>query len=180
MVFFTFKKSIFFLAFVITAFVANDSVVVVMAYKNVYGEELQPCSMSGMALTGFTRNGFCTNRIDDRGSHHICIDLSSASGGNFCDVTGQPNWCSSSEMPCHEDPTSRRSCAIEHWCVCQWAFASYIDKAGGCDQIQNIQCDAINIEAMKAYKTQKGYEDAYQCLVERCGLHPNTNFQEEI
>ena len=45
-----------------------------------------------MALTGFTRNGKCTDLVDDEGSHHICIDLSSTEGGDFCEVTGQPDW----------------------------------------------------------------------------------------
>ena len=62
-------------------------------------------------------------------------------------------------------------CDIENWCVCQWAFASYIQKAGGCDAIQDIQCDAINIQALRAYErdTQK-YGQALACLYERCDV----------
>lgn len=52
-------------------------------YLNVYGEELQSCSSSGQALTGYLRNGSCTALVDDGGSHHICIDLSSTSGGGL-------------------------------------------------------------------------------------------------
>ena len=36
-------------------------------YQNVYGEKLQSCSYDGMALTGFTRNGYCVDEIDDQG-----------------------------------------------------------------------------------------------------------------
>merc|ERR1711908_141253 len=92
------------------------------SYTNVLGGDLQKCSGTGMALTGFTRNGQCIDRDDDNGSHHICIDMKSTAGGNFCEVTGQPNWCSSKSMACDGSPTE--SCAVEHWCVCQWAFAS--------------------------------------------------------
>jgi hypothetical protein len=40
-----------------------------------------------MALTGYTRSGQCYAHDDDHGSHHVCIDLSSTTGGNFCAVT---------------------------------------------------------------------------------------------
>ena len=61
-----------------------------------------------MALTGFTRNGKCVDRNDDAGSHHVCIDMTSTSGGNFCTVTGQPNWCSES-MLCNDGVGSVKS-----------------------------------------------------------------------
>jgi len=73
-------------------------------------------------------------------------------------------------MACHDDPTSY-TCDIANWCVCQWAFATYIDKAGGCDAIQDIQCNAINKEALVAYSSNRDkYEEALNCLVERCEL----------
>ena len=127
------------------------------AYLNIYGEDLRECSRDGMALTGYTRSGKCVDQIDDAGSHHICIDLSSVNtntkskgGQNFCQVTGQSNWCDES-MACVNSPYEK--CPIQNWCVCQWAFASYIEKAGGCDQIQDIVCDAINLEAYLSYKS---------------------------
>mmetsp|Transcript_26061 Transcript_26061/g.55007 ORF Transcript_26061/g.55007 Transcript_26061/m.55007 type:complete len:166 (-) Transcript_26061:84-581(-) len=142
-----------------------------VAYENVNGQALQPCSQEGSALTGFTRNGFCVDQYDDVGSHHICINLDSiaSTGMNFCEVTGQSDWCSSTDMPCHED--QNESCSIGNWCVCQWAFASYIEKAGGCDAIQDIQCDAINMQALEAYQRDTGnYGQALACLYERCPL----------
>ena len=141
------------------------------SYENLFGEPLQPCSHDGAALTGYTRNGYCVDQNDDAGSHHICISLGSiaSSGQNFCEVTGQSDWCSSTDMPCHEDQT--QSCAIENWCVCQWAFASYIEKAGGCDAIQDIECSAINMKAMEAYESDYSrYGEALECLMERCLL----------
>lgn len=140
-------------------------------YLNVYGKPLEDCSTKGMALTGFTRDGTCTDEIDDQGSHHICIDLTSTTGGNFCMVTSQPDWCSS-QMPCVGDPSS--DCQVQSWCVCQWAFASYIENAGGCSQIQDIMCGATNMEAYKAYEKEKDNDPkiaaALECLEERCGI----------
>ena len=146
-------------------------------YKNLYGDELQTCSQDGMALTGFTRTGKCVTKNDDKGSHHICIDISSANGGNFCDVTGQSDWCSQ-ESQCSED--SDTYCPIQNWCVCQWAFASYIENAGGCSKIQDIVCESINMEAYKAYKkkmtssriqedSKVKIQNAIDCLESRCG-----------
>ncbi len=119
------------------------------------------------ALTGFTRSGYCVDAKDDVGSHHICIDLSSTTGGNFCEVTGQPNWCSS-QMHCHG---KSGLCPIQNWCVCQWAFASYVKYAGGCEHIQSIKCESVNMYALEAY-TEAGehYEDALHCIQEKCGL----------
>ena len=149
-------------------------------YLNVYGGALQPCSSDGMALTGYMRTGYCVDEQDDSGSHHICIDLSSLGGNannqNFCDVTGQSDWCSAEDMPCHEDLDSY-GCPVTDWCVCQWAFASYIQKSGGCENIQTIVCESINMEALKAYQkmtnkwnAEQKYIDALDCLVDRCGL----------
>ena len=162
-------------------------------YWNVYGQALQSCSSDGMALTGFTRSGSCVEETDDVGSHHICMDLSSTSsnadGSNFCQVTGQSNWCAYDDMPCHEDST-QTGCPVANWCVCQWAFSAYVLQEG-CDQIQTIVCDAINIEAVLAYQkmiaqpsssssassnygqSQSKYQVALDCLVDRCGLDLN-------
>merc|ERR1711871_1200491 len=87
-------------------------------YLNVQGKALEKCSGPNMALTGFTRNGKCVDENDDAGSHHICIDMASNVGGNFCQVTGQPNWCDS-KMACDGDAS--RQCPVKDWCVCQWA-----------------------------------------------------------
>ena len=74
----------------------------------------------------------------------------------------------------HPDSTRKKS-----WyrCVCQWAFTGYIHSAGGCDKIQNVVCEAVNMEALKAY--EKGAKsgasvdggkvaDALACLKQKC------------
>jgi len=161
-------------------------------FLNVYGGTLQSCSQYGMALTGYTRSGQCVERSDDAGSHHICIDLSStgdADGNNFCQVTGQSDWCSYEDMPCHNDGDDYgTTCPIANWCVCQWAFSNYV-LASGCDNIQTIMCESINLEAVLAYKKildqptwysnavsavdPTKYQSALECIVNRCNLDIN-------
>jgi uncharacterized protein (DUF2237 family) len=146
-------------------------------YKNVYGDSLSSCSSDGMALTGYTRTGNCVDQNDDTGSHHICIDMTSTTGGDFCEVTGQSDWCSS-KMPCQENLNDY--CQIQHWCVCQWAFASYIENAGGCDAIQDVVCDAINMQAIVAYQQQSSsqkHRNALNCLVQRCSIRSTNNLE---
>jgi hypothetical protein len=51
--------------------------------------------------------------------------------------------------------------------------------AGGCDAIQDLKCDAINIEVIAAYQevsSQKKYKDALACIVKRCSLSGVTEF----
>ena len=98
-------------------------------YLNINGGELQPCSSDGSALTGYTRTGYCVDQNDDAGSHHICISLGSiaSNGQNFCEVTGQSDWCSGTDMACHHD-SSQETCAIENWCVCQVSKGIFYDR----------------------------------------------------
>jgi hypothetical protein len=95
--------------------------------------------------------------------------MASNAGGNFCTVTGQPDWCSS-HMDCDGD--RRHKCPVEHWCVCEWAFASYVKRAGGCDKIQKIVCEATNAKALEHYKAQQSRDPAIKvaldCLIGRC------------
>ena len=73
-----------------------------------------------------------------------------------------------------EDDNNNDNCPVENWCVCQWAFAEYIKDAGGCDAIQEIICEAVNIKALEAYQAdEEKYDEALDCLKERCGLYDN-------
>ena len=97
-------------------------------------------------------------------------------------MTGQSNWCDSS-MPCDTgnsaaDGWSKGApgeCAVQHWCVCQWEFASYLQSAGGCEHIKTIVCEATNVEAYLAYRKPESAADphiaeALRCLEQRCSL----------
>jgi len=155
------------------AALSSPSALVAAGGLNILGGELQPCSHNGMALTGFTRTGFCEDYDEDTGSHNICIDIPSSKGGNFCTVTGQPDWCSE-PAECHEDK-DKFGCKVEHWCVCEWAFQGYLDYAGGCDQIADIVCESTNKKVIMHYKKKIHEENdeaskvALMCLAERCG-----------
>lgn len=132
----------------------------VSGFQNIYGDELKQCSHDGMALTGFMRKGYCDSEPDDVLFHHICVDLSSVNLHplNFCGTTGQSNWCDEPQL-CHG--SKEKNCEVKNWCVCQWAFAAYIENAGGCENIHDLVCEAINIEA---YKTFKGILDSDEDL----------------
>merc|ERR1719148_16664 len=164
--------------------VSSTKTVVDRTHWNVYGKPLESCSEDGMALTGFTRSGSCVELDEDVGSHHICIDMSSLDGMNpdktdpsqsqdFCQVTGQPDWCASQDMACHED-SNKSDCPVVDWCVCQWAFSAYVNAAGGCDKIQQLKCESTNIEAVWAYNkvhsTRPDIQTALECLVAKCDL----------
>jgi len=126
---------------------------------NIFGEPLEPCSEVGTAMTGFERTGKCEEVDGDAGSHHICIKMKK----DFCDVTEQPNWCGKS-MPCMGESGD---CKIGNWCICQWAYAKYLDKVGDCESSLDLNCAAINQAAVKAYK-KRGEEDALKCLRQKC------------
>lgn len=144
---------------------------------NVYGRDIKMCSQTGMAVTGFTRSGYCASEMEDYGYHHVCVNLKSISGGNFCAVTGQPNWCSG-KLPCVEN--RQKTCPIKNWCVCQWAFSKYIQKAGGCDRINDIVCEATNMAAYEHYRRRildsTEFRDAFKCLESRCNIEKTKSF----
>ena len=112
-------------------------------------------------------------------AYHICIEMDSSEGSNFCTVTGQPNWCDD-QMPCADGAQPGGAseaileCPVRNWCVCEWAFKDYIAAAGGCDAIKNINCDATNALAVAHYEAKEAADPkvaaALACLESRCGL----------
>jgi hypothetical protein len=86
--------------------------------------------------------------------------------------------CCGTDMPCHQDQS--KSCAIENWCVCQWAFASYITKAGGCTAIQDIQCGTNKMQAMKLYKEYNRYCEALDSINVWCMNPKNVEWRNNI
>merc|ERR1719461_953027 len=125
---------------------------------SVLNQPLADCSVGNEATTGFFRNGKCTDGADDSGSHHICVDLQYAEtgDGDFCTLTGQPDWCK--EKQNGKDRV--------HWCVCQWAFARFLEKAD-CSNF-DVKCEATNMKALEAYRGDAKYSQALQCLESKC------------
>ena len=76
--------------------------------RNVFGERLQPCSMS--PLTGFFRNGHCLTGPDGTARHTVCIEATeeflafSKSRGNDL----------STPMPQYAFPGLKPG---DHWCL---------------------------------------------------------------
>merc|ERR1719433_192436 len=73
-------------------------------------------------------------------------------------------------------------CPIGNWCVCQWAFATYIKMAGGCNSIVELVCEATNLAALKAYERSSAQEhlEALACIRQRCGLKAVTSPQQFV
>lgn len=141
-------------------------------HLNVYGEPLATCSKPGGAITGFTRDGHCQEIQDDQGSHHICIHMKP----DFCTKTGQPDWCEETQTECMPDGTgtSPATCKIGNWCICQWAYNSYVNvqqsQGEACKDILTLQCDAVNVAALNAYRLDPtAFGSALNCLVGACG-----------
>jgi hypothetical protein len=65
----------------------------------------------------------------------------------------------------------RGQCKIGNWCVCQWAFSRYLAKAGGCDAIIDLVCDATNMATFTAYSRSKNPDHiaALECIKKKCG-----------
>lgn len=64
------------------------------------------------------------------------------------------------------------TCKIGNWCVCQWAFSRYLERAGGCDSVVDLVCDATNQAAFDAYVRSDRPADraALDCIKKRCGF----------
>lgn len=145
---------------------------------NIFGQPLQSCSQPGTAMTGFTRDGRCADvGLSDAGAHHVCIQMKS----DFCTVTGQPDWCTTRDFPCM---AQRGQCKIGNWCVCQWAFSNYLERAGGCDAIVDLVCGATHKEAFDAYTRsgKRAHKEALECIKRRCGFYdekPQVNSTSE-
>lgn len=147
--------------------------------KNVHGEELQPCSTSGMAVTGVNRTGFCEGQVDTL-AETICVNLATlASGENdFCKETDDiDSFCEDNDnenlyCPDPTDDTLTTECEIQAWCVSPAAFAVYIEEMGSCFAISDIVCKSINIAALATLEFDKDdYADALDCIIDRCGLY---------
>jgi len=144
--------------------------------KNANGDELQPCSTSGMALTGGSREGYCVDTYGNYGSH-ICMNIDNSNDdiNNFCNLENTagklPACVENAQFPCQED--TRLMCPVQNYCVHQCYFSHYLEEIGSCDDIQDIQCDAVNMRSLIAYGKRASvekYGNALDCIAKKCDI----------
>jgi len=146
-----------------------------MNEQNANGGELQPCSTPGMALTGGSREGYCVDTYGHYGSH-ICMNIDNSNDdiNNFCNLesTRKVSACVDNALfPCQED--TGLMCPVQNYCVHQCYFSKYLDVIGSCDDIQDIQCDAVNMRSLIAYGKRASiekYGNALDCIAKKCDI----------
>ena len=136
---------------------------------NLHGEALEPCNTKDMAMTGYTRDGFCSHHKKDEGSHHICVTnirTTNTNKNNFCKITGQENWCDTNGK-CHDG----RDCRREKWCVCEWAFADFLTNNNCKDfDIDTRATNKLVLEHYKKHLDSEKHKKAYNCIMEKMSL----------
>ena len=84
--------------------------------KNVFGENLLPCSMD--PLTGFYRDGCCHTGPEDFGTHTVCVVVTE----EFLQFSKQAGNDLSTPLPTYRFPGLK---AGDRWCLCasRWVEA---------------------------------------------------------
>jgi len=77
--------------------------------RNVLGGEIEPCSVN--PVTGFFRDGCCNTSPEDRGSHTVCVVLTS----EFLAFSKACGNDLSTPMPQYQFPGLK---AGDRWCLC--------------------------------------------------------------
>mmetsp|Transcript_69445 Transcript_69445/g.166479 ORF Transcript_69445/g.166479 Transcript_69445/m.166479 type:complete len:180 (-) Transcript_69445:135-674(-) len=128
---------------------SSEGIALMQLQANLAKTIAKPAEACGTAADGSTqvgpsRNGYCANANQD--THAVCVTLPS----DFCEVTGQSNWCA--------------DYAGGPWCVCMWAYATYVSKKG-CGNI-NVNNAASDISGVCAHMHDAGtaLDPAHQCL----------------
>ena len=105
------------------------------ASVNVLGEPLKPCSLD--PITGFFRNGCCDTNVEDRGSHTVCVVMTSAflafskAAGNDLS-TPRPEFGFKGLKP------------GDQWCLCAARWAEAYDN----DAAPRVRLEATHIRAL--------------------------------
>lgn len=151
---------------------------------NVFGSRLSSCSKKGMAVTGLLQDGYCSHKAFDERSHAICIDVQSFADKvhesqdhqDFTAVIGRYDFLEQ-EQPCSAD--SKSKCPVQNWCVNEHAFAFYVEKVGGCDNVGQVVCESTSEEALDDFEKMIAIEDyeggqramdALECIRYKCWL----------
>jgi len=151
---------------------------------NVFGGRLAHCSKTGTAVTGLLQDGYCSHMAFDERSHAICIDIhsfadeveGSQSHQDFVAVIGRYDFLHQ-DQPCTAG--GKAVCPVQNWCVNEHAFAFYVEKVGGCDNVGHVVCDSTSEQALddfermveiEDYEGGKRATDALDCIRYKCWL----------
>ena len=90
--------------------------------KNVYGNQLQPCSFN--PKTGFLRDAFCSCHQDDVGEHTICVVVTD----DFLNFSISVGNDLSTPRPEYNFPGLKSG---DQWCIClnRWIQSELHDAA---------------------------------------------------
>jgi len=110
---------------------------------------------------------------DSNVSYNVSDSALSSSAGSF---TSAPSVAPTRSSADSDDDVD--TCPMENWCVTPESFSLYVKKAG-CLAIGRIECESVNMDAIKALEAaadatsatgDRQYSDAIDCIVDRCGL----------
>ena len=87
--------------------------------KNVFGEELETCSVSPM--TGFYRDGCCRTGPQDLGMHVVCIEVTK----EFLEFSKSRGNDLSTPNPEYEFPGLKPG---DRWCLCALRWREALDS----------------------------------------------------
>lgn len=106
----------------------------VFGERNVFGEHLQECSRN--PLTGWKRDGFCTNRPEDGGKHLVCARMNE----DFLKYTRSKG--NDLSTPSDGFPGLKPG---DNWCICAARYAE-AERAG---KAPTVVLDATNHKALQ-------------------------------
>lgn len=118
--------------------------------KNVFGLELESCSMS--PLTGFFRDGCCNTDFEDVGIHTICVIVTN----EFLEFSKQVGNDLSTPIPQHNFPGLKEG---DKWCLCasRWkeAFQQNMAPTVVLEATNESTLDVIPLEVLLPFAYKK-------------------------
>ena len=117
-----------------------------MQQRNVFGDELVPCSMD--PLTGFYRTGCCENRGDDPGVHVVCCRVTA----EFLEFSKSVGNDLSTPMPEYGFAGLQPG---DQWCVCAPRWAEALEAGAACPVVlESTHVSAleyVDLDALRAH-----------------------------
>ncbi|MEM9895034.1 MAG: DUF2237 domain-containing protein [Bacteroidota bacterium] len=120
------------------------------ASKNIFGEELIPCSTNPM--TGFFRDGCCKTGAFDTGTHTVCAIMTE----EFLSFTKSKGNDLTSPIAAYDFPGLKPG---DHWCLCVNRWKEALD-AGVAPKLvleatNERTLDYVKMDTLLAYATKE-------------------------